>query len=728
MNNLVPTNLHPGFADPKLATASRGVGDGTVEVADVWRILWRRRKWMFASVAILTLGALFYCLITPSIYSANVQILVDPHDQQVTDTGADSAAVAADSGLTQAETQVSIVESADVLQRAIAATHLADDPEFNRVGLMRRVANFLHGILDGRRAKPQSNDQQERVLSALRRHVTVKRADKVLVVSVGVTAQDPDKAAAIANAIGDAYLADQADARAAAARKVSAELTARLAEQKRRVLAAAAAVENYRAAHDMVAATGQLVTEQQLAEVNRQLTDAQDRTSLLKSRLDQITRQRAGGAPADAIPEVLQSTVIGKLREQEAALVERESALASQVGSRFPALTEVRSQLRDIRQLIDAELNRIAASTEADYSRALATQGALASKLENLKQQTLSTDAAAIHLKELERDLEAVRSVYANYLVRSQETREQANVNRTEARIVTRALPPMQRSWPPTTILLSAALIAGLAFGAGLALLAESLAPTVLSIRQMQTIVEAPVVGVLPAEAKSDRRRRFGGWSPGGIKKTGPNDQKASAAARTEVSAALALHRLFEAGPDSKDRISVRSVLVTAGVSDAEECERIADLLAVAAADLGERVLLADADLTGNQESAAAGLLDVLRGERSIDSVVHFEATGKLAYLPKGRRQAAFKGRVGQAFARRMLMEARHRFDLVVVNGGAAAENLMAAPLAAVVDEVLVVGRLDVTPVRDVVAASEALSIMGRSATAALLINSEARG
>ena len=723
MPSLVPTSRQPISQDLRFA-APHGLGDGTAEVADIWRILWHRRAWVFATVAILTSVTLLYSMLTPSIYFAKAQILIDPRDRQIVSNDANPGSVAADSGVTQAESQVSIVQSTDVLLRAIATTNLMHDPEFDHFGVLKHFKGFLRQIVGKSPMKP--GEAEERTLSALRRHLTVSRGDKVLVIDVGVKAQDPDKAARIANAIADAYLADQASARAQALRKLSDELTANLAVQRNRVQAAADAVERYRAEHNMVVATGQLVSEQQLADVNRQLTEAQNRTALLKARLDQINRQGARGVPADAIPEVMQSRVISELRAQEGTLVQREANLESQLGPRHPALTAVRDQLRDVRRLIDAQLHRIAKAAQADYSAAAASQHALALKLENLKKETLSTDQASVHLKELQRDLDAVRTVYSTYLVRAQEARQQANVDSTNARVITRAFPPLQRSWPPTALLLVGALVAGLGLGAGFALLAESMAPTVLSIGQAEALTDAPVVGVLPPTVRRIRRS-FLAWLPGKAKDAmAGGASRHDATAHSEAVIDLALRRIFSANPPPPDRAYVRSLLVTSAVGDADERVRVARLVADVAARLGERVLMVDADLAGNQESQSAGLLDVLRGERAFDSVLYFEPGTNAALVAKGRRQAASSDRGGYVFARRMLIEARHQFDLVVVNGGAAVENFKAAPLAAAADEVLMVARRNVTPRREVEAATEALSVMGCCVTAVLLVDSMA--
>lgn len=720
MPSLVPSNRQPVPQALRFA-APHGLSDGTAEIADIWRILWHRRAWIIVTAAILTALTLLYCLLTPSIYTAKAQILIDPRDRQIVSNDTNSSTVAADGGVTQAESQVSIVQSTDVLLRAITATNLTKDPEFDHLGLLQRFTGFLRVIVG--KSPMKRGEAEERTLSVLRHHLTVSRADKVLVIDVGVKAQDPNKAAQLANAIADAYLADQANARAQAVRKLSDELMANLTMQRQRVQDAADAVERYRAAHDMVVAKGQLVSEQQLAEVSRQLTDAQNRTALLKARIDQISRQRAVGTPADAIPEAMQSAVISELRAQEGTLVQREANLDSQLGPRHPALAAIRGQLRDVRHLIDAQLQRIARSAQADYNAAAARAHVLSLKLDHLKQQTLATDQASIRLHELQRDLNAVRTVYSSYLVRAQEARQQADVDSTNARIITRAFPPLQRSWPPTVLLLVGALITGLGLGAGMALLAESITPTVLSVGQAESLTSAPVVGILPPEAKPVRR--LPAWLPGKTKHAiASGASRYDAAAHSEAVIDLALRRIFSANPPPPDRAYVRSLLVTSGISDAAARGRVARRLAEVAASLGERVLMVDADLAGNQESPTAGLLDVLRGERAFDSVLYFEPGTNAAFVAKGRRQASSSNRGGHVFARRMLVEARHQFDLVVVNGGAAVENLKVAPLAAAADEVLMVARRNVTPRREIEAATEALSVMGCSVTGVLLVDS----
>lgn len=676
----------------------------TVELGDLKRILVRRRFLILATAALLTLVTLAYGLLTPALYSSVSEILIDPQDLQVVTNDVNPSRVPPDGGITMVESQVSVVQSTGVLLKAIQATNLTDDPEFNGQGGL--LSRLLGGVLGSGSAE---TDRTGKTLDALRRRLAVKRADKVLVLDVIVTAKSADKAAKLANAIAQAYLADQASARAKMATDASDSITARLDEQRKRVQRAENAVEAYKSANNMVMAAGNLVSDQELTEINTQLSAAQSRTATLKAQVDQL--RRSGGAP-DATSEAMRSSVISSLRAQEATLVDQVSQLGTELGPRHPSMIAAQQQLRDTRALIARELGRIGAAAETDYERALANQQALEAKVAGLKSKSLDTDQASVKLRELQRDLEAVRSVYATYLQRAQETREQINVDSTNARIISNAMPALKKSWPPLPLLLFGALFGGLGLGTALALIAEYSSPTVLSSAQMQSAIDAPVFGVVPA--KSSRRRW---WSFG---------TATAAGQKTDAVAGLALRRLFASSRRPPNWPLVPSILLTSPPEDAAHRGRVARLLANAAAARGSRVLFIDTNAASGKKEPQPGLLDVLRGEYAFEALSQYTAGSNVAVLGRGRQTAVFSEAQGVYFTQHMLAQAGRNFDLVVIDGGALADNLNASPLVAMVDEIVMVATLNSTPMADVTAASQAISVMGRLPTGALLVDEAA--
>lgn len=691
---MVPQQNAPEAIAPAPAYHAPAPAPATVELGDLGRILLRRRKLIFATVALLTIATLIYAFLTPALYSSTAQIIIDPQDLQVVANDVNPSRISPDGGITQVESQVSVAQSNGVLLRAIKATNLTENPDFNGQGGLGGWLGMFFGSGDG--------DRTAETLDALRRRLAVKRDDKVLVLNIIITAKSADLAAELANAIAQAYLDDQAEARSKAAADASDAISARLEDQRKRVEQAANAVETYKAEHNMVMAGGNLVSDQELTDLNTQLTAAQTRTAQLKAQVDQLRRQ--GSAP-DATSEAMRSPVIASLRAQEATLVDQISQFGTALGPRHPSMISAQQQLSDLRKLISRELGRLITAAETDYERASANQKALEAKVASLKGKSLDTDQASVRLRELQRDLDAVRTVYANYLQRAQETREQTNVNSTNARIISEAMPALKKSWPPKGLLIFGAIFGGLALGIGMALIAEYLSPTVLSANQMQSAIEAPVLGVLPGRG----RRRSG-----------------AAAQKTDAVAGLALQRIAAATRRPPDWPLVPSILVASPPEDKAERSRVAWQLANAAAARGRRVLFIDINAGKGQKDPQPGVLDVLRGEYPLDAVSRYAPGSSVALVSRGRPTAVFQEAQALYFAHRMLAEANHSFELVVVDGGALADDLNVLPLVAMADEILLVARLNATPMRDVAATSEAVSVMGRLPTGAMLVDEAA--
>lgn len=693
-------------------------GPASVELSELKGILLHRRVMILGTAAVLTILTLIYGLLTPALFSSTAQIIIDPRDRQVVSNDVNPSSISPDGGITQVESQVMVAQSTGVLLRAIKATNLTDDSEFSKEGLLSRLL-ALFG------ASPAPDSKTVKTIDALRKSLSVKRADKVLVLDVTVTARSAQKAALLANAIASAYLEDQSEARSQAARQASDGLMSRLAEQRRQVEKAENAVERYKNENNMVMASGRLVSEQVLTDLNSQLTVAQNRTSTLRAQVDQIRRQREGGASSDATAEVMQSVVISKLREQEATLGERASDMESQLGPRHPSIVSIRSQQRGLRTLIDRELNRIAVSANTEYERALANEQALATRKAALEKASLSSDQASVRLRELQRDLEAVRSIYANYLTRSQETREQIGIDSTNARIISQAMPAQKKKWPPLPLLLAGAIFGGLGLGAGLALIAEYTSPTALSATQVKNATGATILGILPTETrKKTLRERL-------LSKRTSSDAKSSPVGLIPNFAGtmgLALRRLSDMRKSKHDDRSVPSILLTSRYEDSSERTRVAALLAAAAASRGYRVLLIDANVARSAGTDEPGLLDVLSGDCTLQRSIKVRYGDNVAYMGVGRPKTILNEDKGLVLARAMFVEARNMFELVVIDGGDLTENIKAAALVAAVDDLILVAELKATPLHNIVSTAQAATVMGRSLTAALLVDATVRG
>ncbi len=663
--------------------------------ADLWAILWHRRRLILTIVFILMVATLFYCSVATPRYKAAAEIEIDPRDRIVIANDVNPTSVAPDGGVTQVETQTRVITSSAVLLRAIAATNLTADPEFNHP----RASTLLEW-LEGPKPRPRTKTEiLDDTLRSLEKAIVVERADRVFVAEVVATSRDPAKAARLANAVADAYLADQFGARAEAIQKASDGLTGRLDEQRALVEQAERAVENYKVSHGLMTIGGRPIEEHRLGESEAELAQARTRTAALRAQLDQIEAARASGTIA-ATTEALAAPTVSKLRETEATLEQHVSDMEIRFGPDYPGVESAQAQLAKLRSMIGTELHRVESAVRGEYTRALDTERQLEARFAQQSTAVEASEAASVKLRELERELDARKSVYALFLLRAQETREQAGIDSTNARVITRAIPPAAKSWPPRLLLLLGAIGGGLGLGGALALILEHLRPTLLSRTQLERATRAPVVGAIPISAL----HRNGERQPSEL---GP--------------LSLVLARLFDRNPGA------RSFLFVSGPRGRSARAQLCRLTGAVAALRGERALLIRADFSGGTAEGQSGLQEILDGQASLDSVLGSDGHAVMAEIGRGRSRTALPRAGARQNAAKLLADAQSRFDLVIIDGGTATENICLSPVAGAADCVVFVAELGRTRQHEAEAAADAMAAMGAPISAAIALERRKR-
>jgi len=690
-----------------VAASDAGFGLAALGEIDFRRIgstLWQGRTTILASIAVGLLLALLFILMAPRQFTATTQILIDPTDLHA--VGADTNPInqASDAAVLQVESQVRVLTSDSVMRRVVTAEGLANDPEFAGVASPQRaLMDELLASL-GLKSGPIVTDKTLAALNEIKRHVQVRRAERTYVVDVSVTSRDPEKAARLANAVAQAYLAEQTVVRADAARQVSQSLSARLKDLKDQVRQAEDRVESYKASHNIVGAGGQLVSEQQLADMNNQLGAARARIAAAKARLDQIEAVQRGKGDVGAFPEALQSQTITALRSQYAEIVRRETEQMATLGGRHPAVIEIQAQAERIRRMIDDEVNRIALSARGDYDAAKADEQTLANNLEALKHTTIGTNEAMVGLRELEREAQARRSIYESFLVRARETGEQEQLDTKNIRIISKANLPMRRSSPPPNMFVAlAGLFMGVTAGIGIVMIrAQS------ETGESDPATSIPVLAVLP-----DVDISFG--------LNTVEDPKSRYAAEIEK-----VYRVVRQSPTRHDS---PSILVIAA-DDRDDTAAVALTLAAMAAAT-KRVLLIDADLQRRTLSAIdadqseAGLVDVAVGRRELSDVIVRDRETNInlaSFISQSSRRAR---RIKDEDVRHAFDQTR-LFDMVIVAAIDFAHEPTTRFFAGVVDHIILVARADERQQRTMAQLTARLGVDARKIRGTVLTGVEA--
>src|SRR5204862_6139730 len=120
----------------------------------------------------------------------------------------------------------------------------------------------------------------------------VRRVGPSYMVRIEFRSSNPEQATKVANAVIDAYIFDQLNAKYQANRRAGDWLQERLQTLREQAASAERAVIEFKAKNNIVAAGGTLMNEKQLSGLSDQLAKAQAQTSDLQARLERIQAVR----------------------------------------------------------------------------------------------------------------------------------------------------------------------------------------------------------------------------------------------------------------------------------------------------------------------------------------------------------------------------------------------------------------------------------------------------
>ncbi len=667
-----------------------------------------------ATSAILALLFAVIALFLPRYYESSTRIFIDPRGLQLLEKDAGARAASGEQGTLLVESEMRVLYSDNVLSAVVKQQALGDDAEFNgQLQTMSRIADGLKSLaqaLTGRQDEPTPTELK--ALRYLQQSIKVKREPQSYVVDLAVTTRDPHKSQRIANLIAAEYVQTRFSSEANATQRASEAMSSRLEELRKAVIVAEQAIERYKAENNIVGASGRLVNEQQLAELNSQLVTARAEATKASEHYEQMQRIRRAGAEPDALPEALRSETLTRLRSQYASIRRREASLSVDLLPSHPVLRQVTKELADTRRQISDELSRIVETTRLEAERARTNAETLERNLETLKRVANTTNAKSVRLRELEREADAHRAIYATFLTRSKELSEQRKIDTALATVLSPAVPPKGAKPPTLPHWFAIGAVLGLALGLHNAMKRMRADPRLRSEAQLRTLIGNRRFVAIPelslAVRDAERARTQRGDPPG---ETIPAFVHWNPAA--PASSAMARLAAELSGRVSSERPPI--VLVTAS-GDMEAKSTIAVNLALAAAHAGDSVLLIDADHRGRQVSELApnggnrpGLLDVAAGKIEGRRAVVKSPTYPLDILPIG---SARDTRISHV--RNVISAISKPYDLVVIDAGIAIRDRLVSELGFASTGIALVGRQQVTNKIDYQTALEMLDRGGK--------------
>lgn len=411
----------------------------------------RHRATFIAGVALACVAlSLVYVLLAIPRYAASGRIELGP------------------SAAADAASQIRDLTSPRVFNNVIEREKLDGDPLFGA-----RPRGPLAELLTGIGLVPAA-DSHMLALRQLERAVSVTPEPNSSIVNVNAVTSDRETSARVANAMMDAYLEDAARLRTGTAPSAGTPFDQSLELLQGRVRDAEQRYQKYRQDNGIAGSNSQPEIEKQVGELSSQLTAAEARAADLRSTLSQLQRARNSG-DLEAVPPALRTRTIDALRSRYANARRIEADLSETLGPRHPDLKFARQQLAEARQKLDREIGDIAQSAAGDLERAKSEVTRLRGRLEAAKKSLASSNGIAVHLRDLERDIETSRADVQAFLLKSKSPAEQQQqqVQDSFPRILSRATPPLEREGGSPVRVLFISVLLGLGLAVSLAWLLE---------------------------------------------------------------------------------------------------------------------------------------------------------------------------------------------------------------------------------------------------------------
>jgi capsular exopolysaccharide synthesis family protein len=642
-----------------MSTAFAGDFLKHVDPREAGRILRRRIQLVSRLVALCAvLGLLLSLVLTPQ-YKGEVTLLVDQRQSKLLEMGSGLSSFSGDNASLLSE--IDIIKSRAVIDRVVKKLNLMADPEFNGKG--REWKKFLNPLNYFKNAEEETSAEtlekdQTATAKAVQKKLSVVNDGRSLSLGITFSSRDPKKAAVIANAVADEYLVDQLEAKYEVAARANKWLSERLSTLRQEVENNEKVVEDYRQKANLIQIDGGTVATRQIDEINKQLILARAQTSQAEARYRSVQNMVQQGVGIEGASDVLSSTLIQRLREQEAEVRRKEAEFSMRYGERHPTMINARAELRDIQRKIGEEVQKVLKSLQGEVEVARAKERQLQTDLSRLESKAGTELKQSVQLRQLQREADASRTLYENFLARFKQTAEQQEMQLPDTRIIARADIPASPYFPQRWLFIFVGAVIGGILGVLLAYVVEYFDRGFRTGPQVEETTGLPVVGQIPSLKTISSRP--------------PEDyvvdKPLSAYSESLRTVRTAIHFSNVDQPP-------KSVMVTSS-SPSEGKTTFCLSMARSLAAAGNKILLIDADLRRPRlarllQIAANGkdLSSILTGNHAVDDVLrHDKLVSGLDIIPAFGRAPNAQDLLGSKQMKKLVAELKEKYDLVIID------------------------------------------------------------
>jgi capsular exopolysaccharide synthesis family protein len=661
----------------------------TFELHDLLCFLRIHRHVITRSTILVVLLAIALVYTISPIYTADSVVVLDQRKNNVTDATAVLSGLPSDTA--SVETQIQILTSSELAERVIEKLKLDRDPEFNGKLHPGVITGFLQATKRALGAPSVGTTQDRSVRSEiadkLLPHVQASPVGLSAALKISASDGDPAKAALIANAFASAYVEDQLAAKLEATHKATEWLSARVAELSRRAQQAEAAVQQYKAEHNITTTgNGQSVVDQQIADINGQLVAARAEFGEKRATYGHLFKLSQSGEAANAAP-VMASPLIATLRTQQSQLASQLALIDTKYGPRHPKILDLKAEIANLDEKIGQEVQRVVASAKTEMDVSASHVGSLEESLRQAESQGAGQNQASVRLMALQSDAASARAMYEALLQRLNQTQGQEQIETPDARVISLAQVPREPSFPQKMRTILLAVPAGLILGLLIAALMDRLHNGFRTSSQIEAALGVRVLATIPEAA----RRNSGKLAEMVVKKP--------LSGYTEAIRGLHIGLAHQAMDRPKRVIAVTSALPGEGKST------LVVSMARLAAERGLKTVMVDLDLRRaqmskilDQRNARPNLSDLLTGKEPLERCLVKDKCSSAQALVCSSRPSNPAEVLSSTAISELIVRLREKFDVVLLDTPPVLPVSDTTIIGRLADAILVAVRWEKTP------------------------------
>ncbi len=573
------------------------VREDNLELLTYWRTLVKHKLTIVGlGLAISVLAAVVAYMVTPT-YRATALLKLEDNGAKV--LSIEQVYSSLERGSEQVQTQADILRSRAVAELVATKLDLDHDPAFDprlHIGPLAKLKIAL-----GIARPPTAADVPSAVLGELMSHLTVSPVRMSDLIEVSYDSSDPRLAARVANAFAQVYIRNDMENKFRMTQEANAWLNDHLTGLKAKLEASEQRLQDYRNKENIIEVNGSALSGSgnQLEGLVTNLVTARMKLAEAETAYRQIRQAQRQDMPLDTLPMVMRDPVVAQLEQVVAEKQQKVSELSKRYGPKFITMIQAQAELQQAKQNLQHQVAIVVSSIEHTYNQAQSNAAALSGAVSEVKGSIRQANEKQFALTDLERDVKTNQQVYDMFLRRFKETSAATDLTKPVASIVDPAVPPSVPIRPKKARIVMVALVLGLLFGVGVAVLLERLDTTVRSTEEVGLRLNQPILTTLPL-----------------LKDNGHMGRRYLAEPRSQFAEAI---RTARTGVLLSAIDQAHKVLVITSSLPGEGKTTFAANLALAHAQT-KRVLLIDADMRRPRLAKELGLDDDLTGLSALAS------------------------------------------------------------------------------------------------------------